>query len=65
MKPFSVEPQSSRGYGKVPFATSGPPNSTNTGDNHKNYYKNILLEMNYFVPKDILLAPSLLRTQFK
>ena len=29
---------------KLPFATSGPPNSTNTGDNHKNNYKNIILE---------------------
>ena len=40
-----VEPQSPSGYGKVPFATSGPPNSTNTGDNHKKNYKNIILEI--------------------
>ena len=26
-------------------AMSGPPNSTNTGDNHKNDYKNIILEI--------------------
>ena len=45
MKPTLVEPQSPSGYGKVPFATSGPPNLTNTGDNHKNNYKNIILEI--------------------
>ena len=45
MKPTLVEPQSPCGYGKVPFATSGPSNSTNTGDNHKNNYKNIILEI--------------------
>ena len=33
------------GYGKVPFATSWPPNSTNTGNNHKNNYKNIIFEI--------------------
>ena len=41
MKPTLVELQSPSGYGKVPFAMSGPPNSTNTGDIHKNNYKNI------------------------
>ena len=45
MKPTLVEPQSRSGYGKVPFATSGPPNLTNTGDIHKNNYKSIILEM--------------------
>ena len=45
MKPTLVEPQSPSGYGKVPFATSGPPNLTNTGDIHKNNYKNIMLEI--------------------
>ena len=45
MKPTLVELQIPSGYGKVPFATSGPPNSTNTGDNHKNNYKNIILEI--------------------
>ena len=59
MKPTLVEPQSPSGYGKVPFATSGPPNSTNTGDNLKNNYKNIILEIEINVylwndwPKDI------------
>ena len=42
MKPTLIEMQSPSGYGKVPFATSGSPNSTNTGDNHKNNYKNVL-----------------------
>ena len=42
MKPTLVEPQSPSGYGKVPFATGGPSNSTNTGDNHKSNYKNII-----------------------
>ena len=45
VKPTLVETQSPSGYGKVPFATSGPPNSTNAGDIHKNNYKNIILEM--------------------
>ena len=45
VKPTLVEPQSPSGYGKVPFATYGPPNSTNTGDIHKNNYKNIILEI--------------------
>ena len=35
----TLEPQSPSGYGKVPFATSGPP------DNHKNNYKNMILEI--------------------
>ena len=42
MKPTSVEPQSPSSYGKVPFVMSGPPNSTNTGNIHKNSYKKIL-----------------------
>ena len=45
MKPTLVEPQSPSGYGKVPFAMSGPPNLTNTGDIRKNNYKNIILEI--------------------
>ena len=45
-KPTLAEPQSPRGYGKVPFAMSGPPNLTNTGDSHKNNYKNTILEIN-------------------
>ena len=45
MKPTLVEPQSPSGYGKVPFATSGPPNLTNTGDIRKNNYKNIILKI--------------------
>ena len=45
MKPTLVEPQSPSGNDKVPFATSGPPNLTNTGDNHKNNYTNIILEI--------------------
>ena len=52
MKPTLVEPQSPSGYGKVPFATSGPPNLTNTGDNYKNNYKNLRekkkLEIRFF-----------------
>ena len=39
------EPQSPSSYAKVPFATSGPPNLTNTGNIHKNNYKNIILEI--------------------
>ena len=50
MKPTLVEPQSPSGYGKVPFATSGPSNLTNTGDNHKNNYRNIILEIS--IPVD-------------
>ena len=45
MKPTLVEPHSPNGFGKVSFDTSGPPNSTNTGDIHKNNYKNIKLEI--------------------
>ena len=45
MKPTLVKRQSPSGYGKVPFATSGPPNLTNTGDIHKNGYKNKILEI--------------------
>ena len=45
MKPTLVKPHSRNGFGKVPFATSGPPNSTNTGDIHKNNYKNIMIEI--------------------
>ena len=30
------------------MARSGPHNSTNTGDNHKNNYKNIILEKRLF-----------------
>ena len=47
MKPTLVEPQSPSGYGKVPFTTSGLPNLTNTGDNHKNNYKNIIVEISH------------------
>ena len=45
MKPTLVEAQSSSGYGKVPYTTSGPPISTNTGDIRKNDYKNMILEI--------------------
>ena len=45
MKPTLVEAQSSSGYGKVPYTTSGPPKSTNTGDIRKNGYKNMILEI--------------------
>ena len=45
MEPTLVEPQSPSGYGKVPFAMSGPPNLTNTGNIHKNNYKNMILEI--------------------
>ena len=45
MKPTLVEPHSPDGFGKVSFDTSGPPNSTNTGDIHKNNYKNIILDI--------------------
>ena len=34
-------------YGKVPFATSEPPDSTNTGDNHKNNYTLRILIVGY------------------
>ena len=44
LKPTYVEAQGPQCFGKVPFATSGPPNSTNTGDMHKNNYKNIILQ---------------------
>ena len=45
MKPTLIEQQSPSGYGKVPFAISGPPSWTNTSDIHKNTYKNIILEI--------------------
>ena len=45
MKPTLVEAQSSIGYGKVPYTTSGPSKSTNTGDIRKNGYKNMILEI--------------------
>ena len=45
MKATLVEPQGPSSNGKVPFATSGPHNLTNTGDIHKNNYKNIILEI--------------------
>ena len=48
MKPNLVEAQSSSGYGKVPYTTSGPPKSTNTGDIRKNGYKNMILEIIQF-----------------
>ena len=48
MKQTLVEPQSPSGYGKVSFATSGPSSLTKTGDNHKNNYKNIILEKRLF-----------------
>ena len=35
MKPTLVEPHSPNSFGKVPFAMSGPPNGTNTGDIYK------------------------------
>ena len=35
VKPTLVEPHSLNGFGKVPFAKSGPPNWTNTGDIHQ------------------------------
>ena len=61
MKPTLVEPQSPSGYGKVPFATSGPPYFTNTGDIHKNNYKNIVLQIciNKFTKQHRHLAHSL------
>ena len=45
MKPTLVEAQSSSGYGKVPYTTSGPSKSTNTGDIRINGYKNMILEI--------------------
>ena len=45
VKPTLVEAQSSSGYGKVPYTTSGPSKSTNTGDIRKNGYKNMILEI--------------------
>ena len=45
MKPTLVELQSARGDDKVPFAMSGPPNLTNTGNIHKTNNKNIILEI--------------------
>ena len=57
MKPTLVEAQSSSDYGKVPYTTSGPPKLTNTGDIHKNGYKNIIIEINNAsrktVPKNV------------
>ena len=35
VKPTSVEPHSPNDFGKAPFAMSGPPNWTNTGDIQK------------------------------
>ena len=58
MKPTLVVPQSPSGYGKVPFATSGPPNSRNTGNNHKNNYKNIMLEISSSTAFDMRSKPS-------
>ena len=50
VKPTLVELQSPSSYGKVPFAMSGPPNSTNTGDIHKKTYKIIILEIMPEIP---------------
>ena len=53
VKPTLVEGQSPRGFGKVPYTTSEPPNSTNTGDIRKNDYKNMILEIwfiGFFLP---------------
>ena len=54
MKPTLVELQSPRGYGKVWFATSGPPNLTNTGDNRKNNCKNIILIKTLIVKSELV-----------
>ena len=58
MKPTLVELQSPSGYGKVPVATSGPPNSTNTGDIHKKQlHKYIIRDVLQFKPH-ILFSPQ-------
>ena len=53
MKPTLVEAQSSSGYGKVPYTTSGPSKSTNTGDIRKNGYKNMILEILVILVKNL------------
>ena len=53
MKPTLVEAQSSSGYGKVPYTTSGPSKSTNTGDIRKNGYKNMILEINFWETEEV------------